>query len=197
MNTDWENYLTPLTPWTAEEESTLCPPVPLVYRAFDFFPPEKTRVVILGQDPYHTPGKASGLAFGYNRDYHGTVDSSMASIIKAVKDTTGQQVKDLSLESWARQGILLLNTRLTTLEGKPLVHQDRWDVVIAPFLAKFSADFPAVKWLLWGREAQQYYANHVVNGQAISTSHPCKFSAHRGFLTCRQFAELDDIRWGE
>jgi uracil-DNA glycosylase len=198
MKPGWEKYITNVLP--VPDSDNLCPSADLVYRAFSFFEPQETRVVILGQDPYHTLGKASGLAFGYNKDYHGPVDSSLANIKKAVHETTGQILEDLTLESWARQGVLLLNTRLTTLAGKPLQHRTEWRDIMINFIDKFSRDQPNLTWLCWGNEAQEYYANHAFGaGSVWSTSHPCRFSAHRGFLTCDQFRVLSDnlgIAWG-
>lgn len=105
-----------------EEKGTLCPEAKNIFKAFHMAPLSETKVVILGQDPYHTPGKASGLAFGYNKNYKGPLNSSLLNIMKEVAQDTGQAVTDYTLESWAKQGVLLINTRLTCEAGKPLSH---------------------------------------------------------------------------
>lgn len=196
----WDKYITiGKIPYelALEDYTKICPPPELIYRAFSFFEPKDTKIVVLAQDPYHTPGKANGLAFGYNKSYEGPVDSSLYNIQVAVRRGTGLMVRDKSLESWAKQGVLLLNTRLTTMEGQPMAHAHLWADIIPRFIQSFSKDFPFVNWLLWGNQAKTY-RKYIVGNKVIETSHPCRYSAHRGFNTCDQFQKLRDvIRWGE
>jgi uracil-DNA glycosylase len=190
------------------DKDKLCPPQPLIFRALDLVPPEDARVVILGQDPYHTPGKASGLAFGYHTDYKGPIDSSLKSIIDEVYRSTGQTVQDLSLEKWADQGVLLLNTRLTTLEGKPLAHADiGWSEFVLDIIDEINMQARPVVWLVWGAQAREFVRDvdnpkHLV----LATSHPCRYSANKGFVGCDHFARCNEflsnrreepVKWGE
>lgn len=155
-------------------ESNVCPTPDRVFRAFELVGPEQVRVVILGQDPYHTVGKASGLSFGYHPDYKGSINSSMLNII-AELEACGYLVGDLSLEGWAKQGVLLLNTRLTVEADKPMSHAGLgWEKELTKVLS-YLADKKIV-WLLWGAEARKAVEKHGVQGPIISTSHPCKYS---------------------
>lgn len=165
------------------EETPVFPAPSDTFKAFELVEPNEVKVVVLGQDPYHTPGKASGLAFGYHRSYSGPVDSSLynirAEIERNYPGTT--QEFDLSLESLARQGVLLLNTRLSVEQHKPMSHAVKigWETEIERIL-KFIAHCydKNVVWLLWGAEARNMVADIVdLRGPNVFyTSHPCKFS---------------------
>ncbi len=191
----------------AQEEGVLCPPADLIFRAFNSFPLNYTRVVILGQDPYHVRGKANGLAFGYGKDYPAAPNSSLANIIKEVCDSTGEVVEDYSLASWAEQGVLLINTRLTTTTAGPLMHKGMgWEDLIGHFLERLGDSIGPHVYMLWGREAQSYkkYINDSYN-LVLTASHPCSYSANRGFIGCNHFAEANqwlrendkgEIQWG-
>lgn len=194
------------------------PPKDLVFQAFKETPPEKVKVVILGQDPYPTEYKARGVAFGYNFEYPGNVNSSLANIIKEVRRDTGrfsqvmvQYIEDIdfenssitvstdyeddtSLESWTEQGVLLLNTRLTVRAGKPMSHAKMgWEGVVTNFLQELDKEVHGKVYLLWGKEAQKYkkYINTEAN-LVLETSHPCRFSAHRGFKGCGHFSKANE-----
>lgn len=172
----------------ANEAGILCPNYDLVFRAIKEMRPAELQVVILGQDPYHTAGKASGLAFGYNREYEGFIDSSLMNIFDEVRaNFNGELHTDRTLESWADQGVLLLNTRLTTEIGKPLAHANLgWESFIKDFLGQLP---PHLVYMLWGQEAQSYESSLPPGDKLVlATSHPCKFSAHRGFQGCGHFA---------
>lgn len=168
----------------------------LVFRAFEVFPPENTRVVILGQDPYHTPGKASGLAFGYHPEYTGPVDSSLRSILEEAQRDTGllKYPFDTSLVPWAMQGVLLLNTRLSVRLGKPMSHAGMgWERIVQNYLMELDRNVINKVYMLWGKEAQSYkkYLD-IENNLILETSHPCKFSAHRGFIGCGHFSKANE-----
>lgn len=192
----------------ADKNNTLCPPTSNIFKAFHLSPLENTKVVILGQDPYHTPGKASGIAFGYRQGYDGPIDSSLYNIMTEVANDMNQAVTDITLESWAKQGVLLLNTRLTTEQGRPLAHKGLgWEEEIGYFLERLGDSIGPHVYMLWGKEAQGYrkYINSKYN-LVLETSHPCKFSAHRGFLGCKHFSQAnqwlkdngrEEIIWGE
>lgn len=194
----------------------VCPPEELCLRAFEYFYPKDTKVVILGQDPYHTPGKANGLAFGYHKEYKGTIDASMRNIIKelqfcgyiqyeADEKHGAQPLFDYSLESWAKQGVLLLNTSLTVIEGHPMSHAKiGWDKVIQEVLKYLLENAEDVTYLLWGKEALQTYVKALkssdpVSHQVVPSSHPSPLSAMRGnhpFLGSGCFKKAANINWG-
>lgn len=174
------------------DRSFVCPEEERVFRAFEYFPPEETKVVILGQDPYHTilngRHKASGLAFGYDPLYRGSIDSSLSNIgeelVRSNLVSPGDDDywdKWCTLEHWANQGILLLNTRLTVEQGKPMSHSGQnpgWKQPVAKLIQVLDDMNRNIIWVLWGNEAQK--AALIVQGHRISTSHPCKFSHTSG-----------------
>lgn len=191
------------------DRSFVCPEKERVFRAFEYFPPEQCRVVILGQDPYHTilsgRHKASGLAFGYHPFYRGSLDSSLSNIREELIRSGYSVPEDgldkwRTLEHWAEQGVLLLNTRLTVEQGKPMSHSGQnpgWKQPVAELIHALDqmhrnsssvgvvdgnpssiTQSREIVWLLWGNEAQKAALN--VQGSRISTSHPCKFSHTNG-----------------
>lgn len=187
----------------------VCPSPDDVFRSFRYFDPKDTKVIILGQDPYHSvvsnPAdpddlirKASGLAFGYNRKWKGRIDSSLENILDEVWRTenpnNGQQPlnSERSLEHWAKQGVLLLNTRLTVEAGKPMSHAGiGWEGQIEQILLWLYHNTECI-FLLWGAEARKTLhkaldSQWVSGGRVLMTSHPCKYSAHRGFIGCNHF----------
>ncbi len=161
----------------------VCPPAHFVTRALELVPPEDVKVVILGQDPYYTPEKANGLAFGYNREYRGPIDSSMANILGELQlPHTKYSCSgfDLTLEHWAAQGVLLLNTRLTTLVGRAMAHGNlAYEKPISDILKYLGTR--SIVWLCWGREARiKAEAANPYPGHVICTSHPSALSATKG-----------------
>lgn len=168
--------------------SDVCPPKELCLRAFETLAPEEVRVVILGQDPYHAPGKASGLAFAYNSGYAGSINSSMQNIVAELTvnnypDAVMPDPREFcQLQNWVRQGVLLLNTRLTCPVERPMGHAGLgWEAVIREVIRYLSSldrniaqvisdnavvlDSTIEKdyrvWLLWGTEAQKTFDSAV------------------------------------
>lgn len=174
-------------------------------RAFELTPLEEVRCVILGQDPYHTLGKANGLAFGIHPYYCGPRNSSFKNILDEVYSSTGQRVVDFSLESWAKQGVLLINTCLTVREGEPNSHRGiGWEEFIESQL-RHLLDYSIARgtpltFLIWGAEARKFMARLRIHEEhvVLETSHPSTYSANRGFLGCSHFAHpsLVGIKWG-
>lgn len=198
-----------------ETDCIVCPSKENVFRAFTYFAPEDTRVVILGQDPYHSIGvvptgsgvspmfrtvhKACGLSFGYNPEWTDPADSSLGNIIDEVLDSCGGHVNefDRSLNSWAKQGVLLLNTRLTVEAGKPMSHAGiGWEGPIEHLLTELCTMPGPRVFMLWGAEARKSFPCLVRpswdDKLVLETSHPCKFSAHRGFNGCQHFTKAND-----
>lgn len=164
-----------------------------VFRALESVSPENVKVVILGQDPYHSVlqtsmhgsvVKASGLAFGFSHKYiaaNGKLHSSLLNIREELR-AGGFQLPEYpsqwyTLQHWANQGVLLLNTRLTVLEGQPMSHAGLgWEEAVTTLLNKLVEMNPNVVFLSWGSEAQKYTRNYQ---NVIATSHPCKYSNTR------------------
>lgn len=158
-----------------------------ILRAFSFFPLEATRVVILGQDPYHSIdenqiAKAWGLSFGYNPDYIGPVNSSLSNIMQEIE--ADSRTFDTSLASWARQGVLLVNTCLTVELDKPMSHRNiGWQKVISDILKDLYDNTDCI-YVAFGGEAQKVL-KFVAPDRLVATSHPCRFSYNRGKVPFR------------
>lgn len=174
----------------ADKAGVLCPPKNLIFRALEITPLNNIKVVILGQDPYYTPGKASGLAFGHHPDYKGKVNLSLRNIFNEVERSTGyRSTADQTLDSWAYQGVLLLNTCLTTVEGKPNAHQNKgWEKAIYNFLERLQDDNANMVFMLWGKNSQKFLP--VINqpyNAVLTSSHPSPLSARKGFIGSNHF----------
>jgi uracil-DNA glycosylase len=161
-----------------------------MFRALERTQPQNTRVVILGQDPYHTPGKADGLAFSIPQGFGGRLDS-LGNIFKELESDLGHLRSRTDLTDWADQGVLLLNTALSVPQGAAKAHAKiGWSVLVREVLDHL-ADAPRA-YLLWGKPAQK--AASVVDGERnlkIETAHPSPLSVHRGFFGSRPFSQTN------
>jgi uracil-DNA glycosylase len=161
-----------------------------VFAALDALAPQDVRVVILGQDPYPTPGHAIGRAFAVAT---GTaLPRSLVNIFREVTEDCGACPPDGTLLGWERQGVLLLNTALSVMPGEAGAHARwGWDQLAAQVLAELAANRPRA-FLLWGAHAQKAAAAvakppHLV----IATPHPSPLSARRGFFRSRPFSAIN------
>lgn len=173
-----------------ERESDVLPPAALRFRALELTPPDATRVVILGQDPYHTPGKADGLAFSIPHGFPGRLDS-LGNIFREIHEDTGVVRTRTDLADWAAQGVLLLNTALSVPKGRPKAHaQLGWHALVRQVIDRL-ADRPRA-FVLWGGPAQGFaptQEGHLV----LTSAHPSPLSAYRGFFGSRPFSTVN--RW--
>ena len=170
-----------------------------VLRALEFISPDAVRVVILGQDPYHRPGQAQGLAFSVAPGQK-KLPPSLRNILKEVADDTGapSACRD-DLSPWARQGVLLLNSVLTVEEGRPQGHAGRgWEALTDALLVRVAAQPEPAVFMLWGAAAQHKrslveragLAPHLV----LVANHPSPLSARRlplPFFGCRHFSQAN------
>ena len=163
-----------------------------IFRAFRV-PMQSVRVVIVGQDPYPTPGHAVGLAFSTSRDVR-PLPRSLANIYAELRDDLGiNPAEHGDLSHWADQGVLLLNTALTVREGEAGSHLSwPWkDVTGAALRALAQRGGPLVA-VLWGRDAQ--WAAPLLNGvDLVESAHPSPLSARRGFFGSRPFSRVNDL----
>ena len=174
-----------------------------VWRSFDLCPFDNTKVVILGQDPYHTPGTADGLAFSSRQK---EIPKSLQIIFKEIyRDMNIQYYHNVTmeeffptpnLEKWAKGGILLLNTAFTVEEGKPGSHKDiGWEIVIKAVIEALNQRGRTI-FLLWGQEAQKYAPMIDLTKKNVffTASHPAAelYKENAGFLGCRHFSIVRD-----
>ncbi len=174
-------------------EKTVYPPQGLVFNAFNSCTFDKVKVVILGQDPYHGEGQAHGLCFSVQKGVK--IPPSLRNMYKELKEDEGKEIPDHgSLQHWADQGVLLLNTTLTVLSGQPGSHQKKgWEEFTDAVVQKLSDEREGLVFLLWGNYAKQKGAmidrtKHLV----LEAAHPSPFSAHSGFFGCKHFSKTND-----
>jgi uracil-DNA glycosylase len=216
VRTDWnpvlrgefsKPYWPELQSFVAAERAryTVYPPEEEVFAALHLTPYAETRVLILGQDPYHGPRQAHGLCFSVR---HGVrIPPSLANIHLELRDDVGITPPDHgNLEPWAHQGVLLLNATLTVRAGQAASHQGRgWETFTDQVIRTVSAKDEPVVFVLWGSYARRKKAlidtsRHTI----IESAHPSPLSAHNGFFGSRPFsrsnaalsaAGLDPIDW--
>lgn len=164
------------------------PPKDDVFRAFELTPAHKIKIVILGQDPYHQPGQAHGLAFSVPKGI--PPPPSLKNIFKAIQhdDPSFQIPQHGDLTHWAEQGVLLLNTTLTVRAGEPGSHAAYgWQTFTRATIEYLNTQQPMV-FMLWGKHAQDVARDLDSSHHYVLTSvHPSPLSAHRGFIQCGHF----------
>lgn len=169
----------------------ILPPREEIFSAFELTPPEAVRVVILGQDPYPTPGHANGLAFSVKPGV--ALPKSLANIYRELEDDLGARPPDGDLRFWARQGVLLLNAVLTVPTGVMNGHKGKlgWEDLTGDVIDRVSGRPTA--FLLWGKSAQAM-TKHIRPGDhlILESPHPSPMSARRGFFGSRPFSKIND-----
>ena len=203
MKTDWnpvlraefdKPYWADLQRFVADERArhAVFPPPEQVFAALHLTPYETTRVVLLGQDPYHGRGQAHGLCFSV-QDGVG-LPPSLVNIYAELRDDLHiDSPAHGNLESWARQGVLLLNTCLTVRSGAAASHQGKgWETFTDEVLRTVNAKPHRVVFILWGAHARKKKAlidtsRHIV----IESAHPSPLSAHAGFFGSKPFSRAN------
>lgn len=171
---------------------TIYPPVERVFRALELTPLRTVRVVLLGQDPYHGPGQAHGLAFSVPPGV--PKPPSLRNLLHELHDNVGVPVPEHgALTSWARRGVLLLNTVLTVREGEPASHAGLgWERFTDAVLQRVAAKRSPVVFLLLGNHAQKKVASIDLGAHPVVTApHPSPLSAWRGFFGSRVFSRVN------
>ncbi|KMQ52363.1 Uracil-DNA glycosylase, family 1 [Chitinispirillum alkaliphilum] len=189
-------YFRSLEVFLLEEKKkySVYPPGPKVFSAFDHTPFDKTKVVILGQDPYHGDGQANGLCFSVNEGIKRP--PSLINIFKELHSDTGVQIpQNGNLEKWAKQGVLLLNATLTVRARQAGSHQKKgWEKFTDQVIRTLSEKKSGLVFLLWGNyaRAKETLINSSIH-HILKAPHPSPFSADRGFFGCRHFSKTNQI----
>lgn len=164
-----------------------------IYEALELTPYEKVKVVILGQDPYHGVNQAHGLSFSVQLGVK--IPPSLNNIYKELQSDLGiSPVKHGNLVSWAKQGVLLLNTVLTVREGQAYSHRGKgWEILTDKIIEKLNEREKPIVFILWGKPAQEKMkmidkSRHII----LTSAHPSPLSAHRGFLGSKPFSKTND-----
>lgn len=206
FNNNWDNLLKPVfsLPSTKdlsnfiqqERNNTVVYPSPEnVFRAFTLCNLSDLKVVIIGQDPYHTPGMATGLAFGVpdalDEKY---LPPSLKVIKKEVIESTGSFNGGNSLENWAIQGVLLLNTALTVRESEAGSHSKEWKLFTNEVVKAISEETEDIIFLLWGRHAQSFSKIiSPVKHHLLFAGHPSPLNTKDKFEGCNHFNQANEI----
>lgn len=173
---------------------TIYPPGAMIFSAFNYTPFDKVKVVIIGQDPYHGTGQAHGLCFSVQNGIK--PPPSLVNIFKEIKNDLEIPIPSKgNLESWAKQGILLLNATLTVRANQAGSHQGKgWEKFTDAVIKKLSENKSGLIFLLWGKYAQAKETLIDTNKHYIlKAAHPSPFSADSGFFGCKHFSKTNEI----
>jgi len=165
-----------------------------IFSALNYTPFDKLKVVIIGQDPYHGKDQANGLAFSVPQGFK--TPPSLRNIHKELMNDLGiNNFNQTDLSSWAKQGVLLLNSTLTVIHNKPNSHQDiGWEKFTDTIIKKIVSKKKGIIFLLWGKNAQRKTKlinkrNHFI----LDASHPSPLSAYKSFLGCKHFSLTNSL----
>ena len=174
------------------ESKTIFPPKKLVFSAFTTNLND-VKVVILGQDPYHTPGAAEGLAFSVPSSQ--PIPPSLINIYKEIDSDIGHHNNPSgSLRNWQKQGVLLLNTVLTVEAHRPKSHAGKgWEIFTTAVISYLNDSRDNLVFMLWGRDARNKKSlidssRHLI----LEAAHPSPLSAHNGFFGCKHFSSCNN-----
>ena len=172
------------------------PPESLVFNAFNVTPLNDIRVVILGQDPYHGEGQAHGLCFSVLPEVKKLPPSLKNMYKELATDIEGFVIPEHGyLQSWAEQGVFLLNTVLTVEQGQAHSHKHLgWEQFTDNVIAHINANCDGVVFILWGAHAQKKGKGiDSTRHSILSGPHPSPLSAHRGFFGCKHFSRTNEL----
>ena len=175
------------------ETKTIYPPKKQIFRALNLCDFDDVKVVILGQDPYHEPHQANGLAFSVTKDVR--IPPSLVNIYKEIHDDLGLPIPNHGdLTYWAKQGVLLLNNVLTVERGKANSHKGLgWETFTLNIVRYLNEREKPLVFILWGKNAiekKKYIdSRHLV----LTSVHPSPLSAYRGFFGSRPFSKTNEF----
>ena len=188
----------------AREKKIIYPPRGQWFKAFELTHFKDVKVVILGQDPYHNPGQAQGMSFSVPEGV--SLPPSLRNIFQEIQSDIGINNQSGDLTSWAKQGVLLLNSVLTVEKNQPASHAGKgWEEFTDYVIELINKEKENIVFMLWGAYAQKKASNIDYNKHLILESpHPSPFSAHKGFFGCQHFSKtnnylkinnIDPINW--
>ena len=204
LNEDWSTalsyrfpieYKRELFSWLEKEYATktIFPTKENVFASLNLAPINKVKVVIIGQDPYHTPGQAHGLAFSCA---NGTPQPSLTNIFKEIHADLGLSMSaSTDLTPWAKQGVLLLNTSLTVVAHTPASHANKlWHTFTTEVVKILNEQNQPIVFILWGNHAKSF--DKILNNPhhlVLQSAHPSPFSAYNGFFGCKHFSKCNNF----
>lgn len=175
-----------------KSENVIYPNSADIYNAFKKTSYDDVKVVILGQDPYHEKGQANGLAFSVNNGVK--MPPSLKNIFKELQDDAGGKLRTNSdLTDWAEQGVFLLNSSLTVIEGKPNSMADIWSGFTDSIIKLLNDKNKPIVFVLWGKNARDKKKLIDTNKHFIvESAHPSPLSAYRGFFGSKPFSKVNE-----
>lgn len=190
-----KDYFKQLQNFLEEEYSTrtIYPEMENIFNALNATKYEDVKVVIIGQDPYHEPNQAHGLAFSVQDGVE--IPPSLVNIYKEIENDLGIKCqKTGNLLRWAKQGVLLLNTSLTVRRGQANSHRGKgWEIFTNEVIKLLSKREKPLVFLLWGSNAQAFAPEIANHHLVLKAPHPSPLSAYRGFLGCKHFSKTNDF----
>ena len=190
-----KNYFKDLRDFLIEEKKqyTIYPKGSLIFNAFDTTPFDKVKVVIIGQDPYHGKGQAHGLCFSVP---HGIKQPpSLINIFKELNTDVDFKIPNHgNLETWAKQGVFLLNATLTVRANQAGSHQNKgWEIFTDKVIQELNEKREHLIFVLWGKYAQA--KEKLIDSQkhfVLKAAHPSPLSVYNGFFGCCHFSKIND-----
>lgn len=170
---------------------TIYPAMENIFNALNFVKYEDVKVVIIGQDPYHEPNQAHGLAFSVQDGIE--IPPSLVNIYKEIETDLGITcLRTGNLSRWAKQGVLLLNTSLTVRRGQANSHKDKgWEIFTNEIIKILSKREDPIVFILWGSNAQRFEYEIGKQHLILKSPHPSPLSAYRGFFGCKHFSKTN------
>jgi len=189
-----KDYFVSLAAFVKQEyrTGTVYPPSDKIFSAFNHCKPGRCKIVIIGQDPYHGPNQANGLCFSVADGVK--LPPSLKNIFKELQADINLLAPNTgNLESWAKQGVFLLNATLTVRAGEAGSHQKHgWEIFTDAVISALSKKSEGVVFMLWGAFAQKKEVLIDVNKHLIlKAAHPSPLSAYNGFFGCRHFSKAN------
>ena len=179
---------------TEYKEQKIYPNMHDIFNSLRYTSFKDTKVVIIGQDPYHGEGQAHGLCFSVKKGVN--PPPSLKNIYKELNSDIGMAIPSHGeLTHWAKQGILLLNTVLTVREGQPNSHKGKgWEIFTDRIISELNRKEEPIIFLLWGANAEKK-AQIITNPlhKKLITVHPSPLSASRGFMGCKHFSKTNEL----
>ena len=190
---DYYQQLLDFLDYESRQNKIIFPPKSLIFNAFDLSSFEATKVVILGQDPYHNEHQAHGLSFSVPEGVK--IPPSLKNIMAEIESDLGiKTLPNGDLSRWAKQGVLLLNSVLTVEKNKPGSHANTaWVDFTDTVIDILNEQKQNLVFLLWGNYAQQ--KSELIDADkhlVLTAAHPSPFSAHKGFFHCKHFSQTND-----
>lgn len=167
------------------------PKIEDIFTFANYFDIHATKIVVIGQDPYHNEGQANGLAFSVNKNVK--LPASLRNIFKEItsgneENTKIKKIPCGDLTRWAQQGVLLINTCLTVFKNKPDSHKKiGWSFFVDKIISEINNKCQNVVFLLWGKHAQNKINLITGDHLILKSAHPSPFSANKGFFGCKHF----------